>query len=55
MTHHIALGTFVGVINSDGDTVDTGRVIARDGNTYAVETDGRDEVLWFGADELVAE
>lgn len=51
----LKLGAAVQIINSDGDTVDTGRVIARDGDDYAVETDGRDEVLWFGIDELVAD
>jgi hypothetical protein len=46
--HCFAIGDFVTI----PATNDAGRVIARDGDCYAVETDARDEVLWFGADEL---
>lgn len=45
---HFSIGDFV-IIPA---TEDSGRVIARDDNLYAVETDAREEVLWFGADEL---
>ena len=49
--HCFAIGDFVTI----PATNDAGRVIARDGDCYAVETDARDEVLWFGADELATE
>lgn len=51
MRNRFNLGDFVTIPATD----DSGRVIARDGDLYAVETDARDEVLWFGADELEPE
>lgn len=51
MTYTFSLGDYVTI----PATNDAGRVIARDGDCYAVETDARDEVLGFGADELVTE
>ena len=50
-TQTFNIGDYVTIPASD----DAGRVIARDGDMYAVETDARDMVLWFGADELEPE
>ena len=50
-TQTFNIGDYVTIPASD----DAGRVIARDGDMYAVETDARGMVLWFGADELEPE